>query len=68
MAAPQYDDALHLMESIGGSFVRSLAACYYATDPTNKAKLREAFGNYFAQYERELQQIRAIAKAEGAAQ
>lgn len=48
----EYDDALHLMEVQGGSFVRSLAACYYCADPSNKARLRTAFADYFETYER----------------
>lgn len=57
-----YDDALHLMETLGGSFVRSLAACYYAADPVNKEKLRAAFASYFESYEARFQaQQRAIA-------
>ena len=47
----EYDDALHMMEKQGGSFVRSLAACYYAADPSNKRRLREAFAGYFDKYE-----------------
>jgi hypothetical protein len=46
-----YDDALHLMEVQGGSFVKSLANCYYAADLKNRAKLRETFAEYFDGYE-----------------
>lgn len=46
-----YDDALHLMEITGGSFVKSLAHCYYMADATNKAKLRDTFAEYFDVYE-----------------
>lgn len=52
MNAPQeYDDALHMMEKLGGSFVRSLADCYLHADPSNKQKLRAAFSEYFERYE-----------------
>jgi hypothetical protein len=47
----QFDNALHLMEVQGGSFVKSLVACYYAADTANKATLRDAFSGYFDQYE-----------------
>ena len=64
-AAPAFDNALHVMEIQGGSFVRSLAACYYAADSANKARLREAFKDYFDRYEERyratLQQRRARA-------
>lgn len=54
-----YDSALHLMEAQGGSFVRSLADCYYHADPKNKAILRQAFASYFDEYERRFAQFRA---------
>jgi hypothetical protein len=46
-----YDNALHVMELQGGSFVKSLANCYLMADPVNKAKLRETFAGYFDVYE-----------------
>lgn len=52
-----YDDALHLMEQTGGSFVRALAACYYAADPANKATLRAAFAKYFDEYQRKFEAL-----------
>ncbi|MDE1179456.1 hypothetical protein [Paraburkholderia sp.] len=51
-----FDNALHMMEEQGGSFVRSLAGCYYAADATNKTKLREAFESYFDSYEKRFRQ------------
>ena len=48
----QFDNALHVMEVQGGGFVKSLVACYYNADSTNKAILREAFAKYFDEYER----------------
>lgn len=51
MMSQQYDDALHMMEAIGGSFVKSLAACYYAADPKNKRRLLDAFPDWFGSYE-----------------
>jgi len=53
MSAQHFDNALHMMEVYGGSFVRSLVACYYCADSTNRAKLREAFAEYFDRYERD---------------
>ena len=48
----QFDDALHVMEVQGSGFVKSLVACYYAADSTNKAILHQAFAKYFDEYER----------------
>lgn len=56
MTARQYDDALHMMEVQGGSFVKSLAACYYSADSTNKPILRAAFSKYFEHYEERFRQ------------
>lgn len=53
MNTPHYDDALHMMERLGGSFVRSLADCYYRADPPNRVKLRSTFAEYFDKYERQ---------------
>lgn len=50
--ARQYDNAVHMMEELGGSFVKSLAACYYCVDSNNKTRLRVAFSEYFERYER----------------
>ena len=49
--AQHYDNALHVMEAQGGSFVKALAHCYLMADPVNKAKLRETFAGYFDVYE-----------------
>jgi len=46
-----YDNALHMMEVQGGSFVKALANCYYMADTPNKTKLRETFAEYFNNYE-----------------
>jgi len=45
-----YDDHLHMMEVMGGSFVKSLAACYYCADMSNKIRLEAAFPDYFNKY------------------
>lgn len=63
MSTTHFDNALHIMEVQGGSFVKSLAACYYAADSSNKAKLRAAFADYFGQYEKRFQQHRAAIAA-----
>lgn len=47
----KYDNSLHMMEVLGGSFVKSLAHCYYMADPVNKRKLKETFAHYFDKYE-----------------
>jgi len=38
------------MRQFGGSFVKSLAACYDAADPFNKRRLLSAFFEYFIKY------------------
>lgn len=60
----QFDNSLHLMEVQGGSFVKSLAHCYYMADPANKAKLRQAFSDYFERYEQRFQALEAQNKRE----
>lgn len=45
-----YDDHLHMMEVLGGGFVKSLAACYYRADSSNKPRLEAAFPEYFSKY------------------
>lgn len=59
MRLPQYDNAAHMMEVLGGSFVRSLIHCYYCADSNNKVKLREAFSEYFEKYERMFKEHKA---------
>jgi hypothetical protein len=62
--APQYDDALHMMEAQGGSFVKALAHLYCMADPANKAVARAAFAKYFESYEARYQQHVAARGAE----
>lgn len=59
-----YDNAIHMMEVLGGSFVRSLADCYNAADGPNKARLRKAFPEYFQRYELMFEQHQAAAAAQ----
>lgn len=54
----EFDDELHMMEALGGSFVKSLAACYYAADLTNKTILRKAFKHYFDEYKTKFEATR----------
>lgn len=61
MNRQHFDNALHMMEEYGGSFVKALAHCYYMADATNKAKLREAFANYFDDYEAQFKRWQAEA-------
>lgn len=46
------------MSLFGGSFVRSLAQCYWSADHSNKARIEKAFPDYFAKY-RQLAEVRA---------
>ena len=64
--APLYDNALHMMELQGGSFVKALAHCYYMADFENRAKLRTAFADYFDTYEARFKAYRAAAAQEQA--
>ncbi len=41
-------DAMHRH---GGSFVKALAECFYRADMVNVIKLKEAFPEYWKQYE-----------------
>lgn len=54
-----YDNALHMMESFGGSFVKSLSNCYYCADSGNKQRLRAAFPEVFERYERHFREWKA---------
>ena len=51
MSAREYDNAAHMMEVLGGSFVRALVNLYYMADSTNKPRVRAAFPEYFERYE-----------------
>ena len=63
MSAPYYDDALHMMEKIGGSFVRALVDLYYCADLNNKLRVRAAFPEYFDRYERQYQEWKSRQQA-----
>lgn len=39
------------MENYGGSFVKTLASCFHKADPNNFIKLKNAFPEYWKQYE-----------------
>lgn len=64
MSTPLYDDALHMMEVQGGSFVKALAHLYCMADPANKAIARQAFATYFERYEVRYQEHVATRSAE----
>jgi len=49
---PTYDDAIHMMEVLGGSFVRALAELWYRADAVNKQKLELCFDEYFSRYKK----------------
>lgn len=50
-------ETVDAMLTFGGSFVQALGAAFRAGDPRNRARLRDAFPDYFTQYE-ELAQLR----------
>ena len=60
----QYDNAVHMMEVLGGSFVRSLADSFYCADSHNKARLIAAFPEQFKRYEDLYAQHTAAREAE----
>lgn len=59
----EYDNALHIMEEQGGSFVKALAHLYYCADSKNKHTARVAFAEYFDAYEQRFQEHLARRKA-----
>ena len=56
MTFPHYDDALHMMTQIGGSFAKAIANAYYVADSGNRRILRTAFADLFEKYETQYQQ------------
>lgn len=56
---PQYDNAEHMMEVLGGSFVKALVSLWYSADSSNKPRVRAAFPEYFDKYERMFQEWQA---------
>lgn len=46
-----YDNAEHMMEVLGGSFVKALINLWYSADSSNKPRVRAAFPEYFERYE-----------------
>ena len=55
-----------MMEVQGGSFVKSLAHCYYMADSANRERLVAAFPDWFGEYEQRFQQHKALsARAQG---
>jgi hypothetical protein len=52
MNEPHYDNAIDMMDRLGGSFAKAIAHAYYCADSGNKAKLMFAFADLFAKYER----------------
>lgn len=52
MSTQIFDNALHVMEVQGGSFVKALAHCCLMADPPNRAKLRATFAEYFDEYQK----------------
>lgn len=59
MDKTHFDNALHVMEVRGGSFIKSLAHCYYMADSENRQKLRDTFAKQFDNYEAQFQAWKA---------
>ncbi len=55
MTFPHYDDSIHMMEQIGGSFAKAIAHAYYMADSTNRRTLVTAFEPLFDRYEAQYQ-------------
>lgn len=63
----QYDNAEHIMEVQGGSFVKALVNLWYMADSANKPRVRAAFPEYFEKYEKQYQEHKAQQAKGGAA-
>lgn len=46
------EKVIEAMEQYGGSFVKQLATLYRLGDRFNRAKIRETWSNYWAEYEK----------------
>ncbi|WP_157685109.1 hypothetical protein [Robbsia andropogonis] len=44
------EESLVLMEKLGGTFTKVMAAAYRAADATNRIKLLSAFGDLYGRY------------------
>ena len=44
-------EVVGMMETYGGSFVRSLAKCFHHADMFNVRRLKNAFPEYWTEYE-----------------
>lgn len=62
----EFDNALHLMEVQGGSFVKALVELYYRADSTKKPRVRAAFPEVFDEYERRFKAIQDRASGNAA--
>ena len=47
-----YDNAYHMMEVLGGGFVKALVELYYRADSNNKPRVKSAFAEHFERYEK----------------
>lgn len=61
-----YDNYLHMMEAIGGSFIQALAALWYRADSVNKIRVEIAFQKEFDHY-RGLYEIHVAERQKGGA-
>ena len=50
MTERETEVVVQAMEQYGGSFVCVLARLYRCADPVNRARLEQAFADYFAEY------------------
>lgn len=48
----RFDNAEHMMEELGGGFVKALVDLWYKADSANKPRVRAAFPEYFERYEK----------------
>lgn len=51
MMTKQEAKVIEAMDKYGGSFVKALAECFRCADPVNFMRLRDAFPNYWSQYD-----------------
>jgi len=58
LSEQEYFDALELMKSTGGSFVRNLGTAWMVADQSNRVALEMAFGDLLCQYARSAKEIK----------
>lgn len=53
-----YDNSIHMMDVLGGSFIKALANLYYVSDSENRVKLRQTFSTYFEDYRKRFNDLK----------